>query len=437
MLSLTDLQTESEKRIRKYFLSGSNEDRVDAEYASNMEILTPLFHQNFVSQQTEADDSPFALTHSSTESAKEKNSDALARESAQRATERELLNSRLHTLQQTNVALASTMARFSVAHAPEPPKLSSLEFKPIHVWLKKYKEYELLGGFRQMYEFVAKPQLLILIVKAGKDLTQVSAREKFTNIEIETLLRNHNVTLSLDQSVKRLKENVVFSIKGNAPALEEFSQFYEEFEDAVLSLGVQFKPENKVIKDIFISKIKPASFQDLVKNETATRGQFPTFTTVFVRAYNLLLDAKNTSATVGWYNQTIVPLVASKAKENVIQIDNKRKYSGPQPEKSKFIKSNPPVIGAGEKSKPEKQTYALPGDFTNPALKGTCFRCWEKHLKSEPCKAKVALPRPTSLPVTEVVVDSNKRNVPDAKDKRGIIEDMYLLIKWLMIFWSC
>ena len=55
-----------------------------------------------------------------------------------------------------------------------------------------------------MNQFIEKPQLLILVVKAGKDLTKVSARETFTNIDIEALLRNYNViTLSLDQSVKR------------------------------------------------------------------------------------------------------------------------------------------------------------------------------------------------------------------------------------------
>ena len=128
-----------------------------------------------------------------------------------------------------------------------------------------------------MNQFIEKSQLYILCVKAKRDpLSVVTARESFTNDEIETLLRNHNVTLTLDQSVKRLKENAVFSIKGNVPTLEEFSKFYEEFEEAVLSLGVQFKPENKVVREIFVSKIKPERFQEVVKHETATRDQFPT-----------------------------------------------------------------------------------------------------------------------------------------------------------------
>jgi hypothetical protein len=46
---------------------------------------------------------------------------------------------------------------------------------------------------------------------------------------------------------------VQFSFKGDRPTSEEIAKFYEDFEDAVISLGIAFKPENKVIKDIFIA----------------------------------------------------------------------------------------------------------------------------------------------------------------------------------------
>ena len=41
----------------------------------------------------------------------------------------------------------------------------------------------------------------------------MGAKETFSNNQIETLLLNHDVTESLDQSVKRLKENAEFLIK--------------------------------------------------------------------------------------------------------------------------------------------------------------------------------------------------------------------------------
>ena len=211
--------------------SESNRDRDAAEFAVNMEILSPLVHQSFISEQVDADGSPFARAQSSSESAKKQTSEARARESAKRAEENELLKTRLQTLQHTNLQLASRMARISMTHVIDPPKLGSLEFKQIHVWLKKYNEYELLGGFRQMNQFIEKSQLYILCVKSKRDPLSVAARESFTNEEIETLLRNHNVTLNFDQSVRRLKENVAFSIRGVNPTPEELSKFFEEFED--------------------------------------------------------------------------------------------------------------------------------------------------------------------------------------------------------------
>ena len=82
-----------------------------------------------------------------------------------------------------------------------------------------------------MNQFIEKSQLYILCVKSKRDPLSVAARESFTNEEIETLLRNHNVTLNFDQSVRRLKENVAFSIKRVNPTPEELSKFFEEFED--------------------------------------------------------------------------------------------------------------------------------------------------------------------------------------------------------------
>ena len=57
--------------------------------------------------------------------------------------------------------------------------------------------------------------------------------------------------------MNRLKENVVFSIKSTFLTSDEFLKFYEDFDVAVRSLRVSFKPSNKVVKEIFIAKIKP------------------------------------------------------------------------------------------------------------------------------------------------------------------------------------
>ena len=145
--------------------------------------------------------------------------------------------------------------------AMAPSKLASLDYKKIQQWLKKYREYEVLEGTALMNKFIDKAQLLMLMLKAKRDITSLTARETFPNVEIEALLRSHNKTLSLNQSVKRLNEDVEFSLKGERPTSEELSNFYEDFEDAVISLGNSFKPENKVIKEIFVSKIKPWDFQ--------------------------------------------------------------------------------------------------------------------------------------------------------------------------------
>ena len=277
------------------------------------------------------------------------------------------------------------MARVAMAHVPDPPKLVSLEYKKIHHWLKKYHEYEVLGGTGLMNKFIDKAQLLMLMVKAKRDITSLEAKETFSNVEIEFLLRSHNETLSLDQSVRRLKEDVEFSLKGKRPTSEELSKFYDDFGDAVLSLGTVFRPDNKVIKEIFISKMKPEEFQKIVKNETMTKEIFPNYTTVFIKAYNILEDAKNTSATIGWYNQLVAP-VASKAKDNIVNTNqNKRLFSTVHQEKSSSVVINPKASGSGDRSKSNfpRKDYSLPGDRYNPALNDTCFRCWEKHLKSE------------------------------------------------------
>ena len=69
--------------------------------------------------------------------------------------------------------------------------------------MKKYREYELLGGTGLMNKFIDKAQLLMLMVRAKRDITILSAKETFSNVEIETLLRSHNETLSIDQSERR------------------------------------------------------------------------------------------------------------------------------------------------------------------------------------------------------------------------------------------
>jgi hypothetical protein len=250
----------------------------------------------------------------------------------------------VHHLQNANVQLASRMARVAMAHVTDPPKLCSLDYKKIQKWLKKYKEYEILGGTGLMNKFIEKAQMLILMVDANVNVTSARTKDTFTNIEVEVLLQRYNETKNLDQSIRRLKDETQFSVKGLYSTSEELSTFYEEFEDTVISLGNQFKPDKKIIKEIFISKIKPSSFQQAVRNETGTKELFPDFTTVFVKAYKLLMDAKNASATVGWYNQTIVAPVASQAKEIYNKESKiKRKFSGEESEKNKLNKVNPSV----------------------------------------------------------------------------------------------
>ena len=83
-----------------------------------------------------------------------------------------------------------------------------------------------------------------------------------------------------------------------------------------------------------MSKIKRLDFQRIVNNETITKEIFPTYSTVFVMAYEILEAVKNTSATIGWYNQLVAP-VASKAKDNTINTNqNKRLFSAVHQEKS-------------------------------------------------------------------------------------------------------
>ena len=79
----------------------------------------------------------------------------------------------------------------------------------------------MLGGTGLMNKLIDKAQLLMLMVRAKRDITSFTAKETFTNVEIETLLRSHNKTLSLNQSVSRLKEEVEFSLKGQRPTSEE------------------------------------------------------------------------------------------------------------------------------------------------------------------------------------------------------------------------
>ena len=130
-----------------------------------MEILTPLLHHTFVSQQLDADESPFARSHSSTGSARIQTDDSIARESAQRDRERELWEQKVQNLQHVNVQLASKMAKVAMAHVADPPKLVSLDYKKIQHWLKKYREYEVLGGTGLMNKFIDKAQLLMLMVR--------------------------------------------------------------------------------------------------------------------------------------------------------------------------------------------------------------------------------------------------------------------------------
>jgi hypothetical protein len=141
------------------------------------------------------------------------------------------------------------------------------------------------------------------------------------------------------------------------PTLQEFSNYYEEFDDAVKSLGDTFMPAKKVVKEIFIAKITPQNFQDVIKNECSSDPlHFQNYNTVFVKAYSLLLDAKNASATIGWYNQSRAS-VASKTQEVTIHNKNpaKRKSSEEHSDSNKLAKmTNPQVSKVADKSQQEK-----------------------------------------------------------------------------------
>jgi hypothetical protein len=103
LFSLADLQSDSATKISKFLNSFDSKDRESAEHAVSMEILTPLLHHTFVSQRLEADESPFARSHSSTGSARIQTNDSIARESAQRDRERELWEQKVQNLQHANV----------------------------------------------------------------------------------------------------------------------------------------------------------------------------------------------------------------------------------------------------------------------------------------------------------------------------------------------
>ena len=75
----------------------------------------------------------------------------------------------------------------------DPFKLGSLYYKKIKQWLKKYREYELLGGTGLINKFIEVSQLLILMLKANKDITNLIAREAFSNVEFQTLLKSYNL----------------------------------------------------------------------------------------------------------------------------------------------------------------------------------------------------------------------------------------------------
>jgi len=81
-----------------------------------------------------------------------------------------------------------------------------------------------------------------------------------------------------------------------------------------------------------------------------------------------LLDAKNASATIGWYNQSKA-LVASKAQENTIHSKNpaKRKSSEEHSVSTKFAKViNPQESKVADRSQQRKPlNYALPCDLKN------------------------------------------------------------------------
>jgi hypothetical protein len=103
--------------------------------------------------------------------------------------EREEWAFHLQNLRITNVQLATSMAKAAMSHIKEPTHLGSLEYKPIQEWLKKYNEYVVQGGTRMMNQFIGKPQLVVPLMAAGKDIMKVGTKETFSNREIETLLR--------------------------------------------------------------------------------------------------------------------------------------------------------------------------------------------------------------------------------------------------------
>jgi hypothetical protein len=124
-------------------------------------------------------------------------------------------------------------------------------------------------------------------------------------------------------------------------------------------------------------QLGPWEYHSNLRNECSTQGAFPNYSMVFVREYSLLMNAENTSATIGWYNQSVAS-VASKAQVATIHNNNlvKRKHSGDQPDRKKFTKLiNPPVVGVSDK-KEKQMNYALECDYHNTALRGACFRCW-------------------------------------------------------------
>ena len=88
-----------------------------------------------------------------------------------------------------------------------------------------------------------------------------------------------------------------------------------------------------------------------------------------MRAYEILRDSKNTSASIGWYNQSLAS-GASKAHGSIIHSKNqvKRKFSGDQRDHPKMTKlvENPSVVGWNVKSKHEKPllNHALDSDFS-------------------------------------------------------------------------
>jgi hypothetical protein len=75
----------------------------------------------------------------------------------------------------------------AMTHVADPPKLASMDYKKIQHWLKKYRQYELLGSTGLMNKFIDKAQLLMRMMRAQRDITSISAKETVSNVEIETL----------------------------------------------------------------------------------------------------------------------------------------------------------------------------------------------------------------------------------------------------------